>query len=232
MADAQQLHRLQEVDTQIDGLQRRLQEIESSLIESTALKRAKTEFKEAQDAYQAAHATVTNLDLEVKSLQQKIRDHESRLYGGKVGPKEASALQDDIVATRKWLAGREDALLTAMMTLESAEETQQTNEAALSSVQAAWEEDQADLLQEQRQLRAALDEAGKLRQTRVQILDPGDLRLYESLRLQRKGLAVVLVEDEFCPGCGVTLPSNLIQRALNEDDLQFCEGCKRILYVV
>ena len=79
MTYAQQLYQLQQIDSQIDAARHRLKEIEANLVESAALKSARAELAQAEQTLNTCKAVMTDLDLEVKSLQQKTGRHEERL---------------------------------------------------------------------------------------------------------------------------------------------------------
>lgn len=233
MSYTQQLYQLQQVDSQIDANNRRLEEIAANLVETDALKTAKKEFSQAQAEHKQCRTIVTDLDLEVKGLQQKITQHERRLYSGKlVNPKEASSLQDEIASTKRWHAKREEDLLEAMIELESAEEALKNCEQVLAKVTAGWEADQADLLAEQKQLTDSVAQLTRSRPALVTLVNPADLKRYELLRSKKAGVAVAAVEDSSCRSCGVMLNSKLVQQADIDNKLYFCENCGRIIHIL
>jgi hypothetical protein len=60
---------------------------------------------------------------------------------------------------------------------------------------------------------------------------PADvLANYESLRTQRRGLAVAVVKDKACSACGTTLTPMQVQNLVISADLAYCPTCTRILY--
>jgi predicted nucleic acid-binding Zn-ribbon protein len=229
----QQLYQLQQIDSQLDAANRRLKEIADNLVESEALKLARAELKQAKEAHSRVKAIVTDLDLEVRGLQQKVTRHEKRLYSGKlVNPKEAASLQDEIESTKRWLAKREEDLLEAMIEVEDAEAVCQERERVLQETLVQWEAEQASLLEEQKDFQVKIDHLVRSRPPVTQFIDREDLARYETLRKQKGGLAVAVVEDMNCLSCGVMLSSNLIQQASTEGQLHFCDSCGRIIHVL
>jgi len=232
MSYTQQLYQLQQVDSAIDAANRRLKEIAANLVQTPALKTAKSTVAQAHDHARQCKATVTDLDLEVKGLQQKISRHETRLYSGKlVNPKEAASLQDEIASTKRWLAKREEDLLEAMIDLEDADAVAAEAQTSLEKTQAGWEADQSALLAEQRQLQADMAALAQKRPGIAKFIDPPNLKTYESLRRTRAGVAVAVVQDETCRSCGVMLASRLIQQASTDSQLFFCDSCGRIIHI-
>ncbi len=233
MSNTQQLHQLQQIDNQIAAITARLDEIAASLVESAALKSAKAAFDEAETTYHKTKALMTDLELEVKGLQQKIAQNEQRLYSGKVtNPKEASALQDEIASNKRWLAKREEDLLEVMIQYEEAEATYQEREERLAQVQAQWEAKQAELLAEQGERQSELEALSKSRASLAQLIDQEDLADYERLRRKLGGVALAEVEDGTCLSCGVMLSSRLVQLAQSNNQLYYCDSCGRIIHIL
>jgi predicted nucleic acid-binding Zn-ribbon protein len=229
----QQLHQLQQLDTQIMNVQKRLAEIAASLVESDALRSVKAVFNEAAKQQKAATSVQKDLELEVGSLQQKIAANEQRLYSGKVtNPKEAGSLQDEIASSKRWLTKREEDLLEAMIQTESAEETYQKIQRRLTAVEADWAESQHALRQEQADLQANLELLQKNRTATAQMINKRDLADYEKLRSRLGGIGLAEVENDICSACGVMLSSRLVQQVRSEGRHHYCEMCGRILHVL
>ena len=233
MAYTQQLHQLQQLDTQLMNVHKRLTEIAASLVESAALRTVKAAFNDASQEQKATSAVQKNLELEVGTLQQKIAANEQRLYSGKVtNPKEAGSLQDEIASSKRWLTKREEDLLEAMINSESAEETLQEIQSRLTAVRADWEESQSALREEQADLQSKFQTIQKNRAAMAEFIDKRDLTDYEKLRRRLGGIGLAEVENDVCSVCGVMLSSRLVQQARSENRLHFCEMCGRILHVL
>ncbi|HEY85744.1 MAG TPA: hypothetical protein G4N96_11615 [Chloroflexi bacterium] len=233
MPSTQQLYQLQQFDSQIDASNKRLNEIASNLVETEALKLVRKKLKAAETARRQTRAFMTDLDLEVKGLQQKITRHERRLYSGKlVNPKEAASLQEEIASTKRWQTKREEDLLEAMIALEEAEAAYQAAQQAYDETKSNWKADQADLLREQGQLQAENTDLSKARKSTTQFIDGKVLTRYEQLRKKKGGIAVAAIEDGSCLTCGVILSSRLCQQARTDDSkLYYCENCGRIIHI-
>lgn len=61
-------------------------------------------------------------------------------------------------------------------------------------------------------------------------LDPRVRQRYE--RLSQRSRAVVPVIKGTCYGCFVSVPTALASDADRNDELRYCEGCGRILYLI
>jgi len=233
VSNVQQLYQLQQLDSQVNACRRRLTDIAANLRETEILKSARSVQQAAETACNQARALVTNLDLEVKGLQQKISQNEKRLYSGKlVNPKEAASLQDEIASTKRWLSKREEDLLDAMIELEDAEATLQERQRVFADIQAQWKAEQVELRQEQAKLQTDVQAATDARAKLARLIEQKDLVLYEKLRKQKGGVAVTGVENGNCLMCGVMLSSRLLQQASDDSQLYYCGNCGRIIYLL
>lgn len=233
MSRIQRLYQLQSLDSELDKARKQLADIAANLGESDALKAAKTTMVLAEQTLQKEKATMQDLDLEMKSLTQKITQEEKMLYGGSkaISAKEAANLQEEVASLKRRQSNREEALLEAMVETEDAETALKQAQANLADVQAGWEIDQADLVQKQGVLQKTVAELLEQRPTVLTGVDAEALEEYDDIRPKKAGLAVSIVKGGMCQGCGMAPSQNKIQQAGSGDELIFCGGCGRILYV-
>ncbi len=233
MSRTTSLYALQQVDVEIEQGSRRLSEIAASLGDTAELRRARKMLTDADAHFATIRATMHNLDLEVDGLGQKIETNEKRLYSGRVtNPKELASLQDEVASLKRWHAKKEEDLLEAMFAAEEAEAALADAQAILSQVSETWQGEQAELTNEQTQLRARLEELSEQRETLVNAVGPEDVTTYEHLRQRKSGRAVAAVKDGICDGCRMNPPSSQVQHARSGSELVFCNNCGRILHAL
>jgi predicted nucleic acid-binding Zn-ribbon protein len=168
---------------------------------------------------------------EVQAQRIKIETNESSLYGGKVrNPKELQDLQVDIASLKKRLSILEDEQLDIMLTIETAELEFSQAQKNLNQAQADHGNRTASLAGEQSQLSKSKDNLLAERNPLLNSVVPENLSIYQSLRDQKKGVAVVSIDDESCSACGTTIRPVEIQAARSPQKIAFCSSCNRILY--
>lgn len=232
MSQAQRLYQLQLLDSKIDEVNAELAEIEAALGESDALKKAKTAVGIAEKELRQARSTMLDLELEVKSLANKISQEEKTLYSGTVtSAKEAANLQDEVNSLKRRNEQREELLLEAMVDVEEAEERLEMTQATLAMTQKKWTVDQEDLSQKQETLQTKLAELTEQRPIIANGIDEDDLAIYENLRPKRAGRAVAALRNGVCQACGMTASNRQVQQARTGTELTYCGSCGRILYV-
>lgn len=232
MSRTQHLYELQQVDTEIGSASRRLKEIMASLVESVELKQARKMLAGAEAHQAKCRAQMQDLDLQVRSLSEKIEADEQRLYSGRVtNPKELASLQEEVASVKRWREKKEEDLLEVMVATEEAEAALADAQAILAQVSGTWRAEQGNLADEQIRLQARLEELAGKREALVAAIGPEDVTTYERLRQRKAGLAVAAVKDGICQGCRMSPPTSQVQHASSGNELVFCNNCGRILHV-
>jgi uncharacterized protein len=231
MSAALGLYRLQQVDSQIDQAQARLQRIQQTLENDEALRTANEHVTAAADKHKEAARVLKLSEAEVEKLRSKIEQTEASLYGGKVhNPKELQDLQKDVSSLKRYLETLEERQLEAMIAAETAEQEWQVARTDLERVQSNLKEQHKDLTEESETLRKNLDRLNSERQATVTDIAGQALSVYEQLRKQKRGLAITTIEDNSCEACGTTLTASQQQTARSTSQLFHCPTCGRILY--
>lgn len=171
------------------------------------------------------------LESDIDQVRQRMTRDQQRLDAGSVNSaKELESLQHEIGSLAKRQRDLEDVELEVMERLEVSE-TQATALAAEQQRLTAAVEDadrrRVDAL-------AALDRDGdyarQQRATVVPNVSDELLALYDKLRGQLDGLAVVSIKHRRCNGCRLDLAATDLERvrAADEDEVLRCEECRRI----
>ncbi len=232
MGQLLQLYQLQSLDNDIDKTTKALAEIEANLGESEAIKAAQITADVAEQDLRKTQTIMQDLDLEVKSLTEKITNQEKKLYSGSViSAKEAGNLQEEVASLKRWHTQREESLLEAMLTVEEAEENFAQTQTELANLKTTWSTEQKMLLGQQQVLLSQLENLQKRRPVLLNQVNQDDLMVYEKLRPKKAGRVVAVVKGGVCQGCGMTPSHSKIQQARAGNELMYCGACGRILYV-
>jgi predicted nucleic acid-binding Zn-ribbon protein len=224
------LFRLQQIDRQIDRAHARIETIRQALENDIELKTALTKHEAAQADHYHANNNLKNIEAEAGAQKIKIEQAESSLYGGSVkNPKELQDLQKDIASLKKHLVTLEERELEAMLILEKAEESLQNAKTELELLQAKRGSDHKKLIEDQSQLSIEVERLTEERSAASAPIEAHLLQSYESLRNDKRGIAITEVADNACASCGSNLNAALIQSARSLK-LAYCPSCGRILY--
>ncbi len=232
MSKAETLYRLQTIDLEIDERKRRLKEVRAILEGNEELQRARQALQDGEKKLSRQRTRLRDLELEMRSLVNKIASVEDRLYSGHIkNPKELANLQGEIQYLKRRKGELEDQVLESMIEAEESEASVMEQQEGLARLEGEWQETQARLSAEQGELVNRLSQLKTQRAKLQKTIEASDLALYEDLRRRKGGQAVALLTGDLCQGCRVTLPTRKAQQARQGEVLTLCGSCDRILYV-
>ena len=231
MSAALGLYRLQQIDSQMDQARARLEAIRQTLENDVELRAATERFASAEKTHNETERAQRQAEAEVQSQRIKIEQVESSLYSGTVrNPKELQDLQLDVASLKKYLITLEDRLLESMLATEAAASSLTEARAAYSQVESSLGDQTRNLTAERATLSHNLE---RLESERKAAAAPVDAKLfdqYESLRRERRGIAVATISDGACAACGATLTPGNQQTARSSAQIARCPTCGRILF--
>lgn len=231
MSAALGLYRLQQVDSRIGQIEARLDKIREVLENDEELRGAMTQVETAGAEKLGAERARQKSEQEAHDQQLKIQQAESSLYGGSVkNPKELQDLQADIASLKKHLSTLEERELESMLQVEAAESGLETARKHLDEIQSRRGDEHRTLLAEQDSLTRDLESLQSERQAAADPIASQAIRTYEELRQDKRGVAVVEINDNACGACGTTLAAGLQQNVRHAENLILCPTCGRILY--
>ena len=232
MSAALGLYRLQQIDSQMDQARARLEAIRQAASQNDLELRAATEgASAAESAHSEAERVQRQAEAEVQSQRIKIEQAESSLYGGNIrNPKELQDLQHDVASLKKYLATLEDRLLESMLATEAAAASLTEARGAYAQVESRLGDQARDLTAERAHLTRNLERLEAERKAAASPVDAKLLEQYESLRRERRGIAVTTVSDGACAACGSNLTPANQQIARSSAQIARCSTCGRILF--
>lgn len=232
MSQPFKLFRLQQIDSQIDELRARLNQIEIEIKDDVVLRNAEKNAQRTEKELQESRKLLRKADDNLQKQKIKIETTESTLYSGKVkNPKELQDLESEAASLKRYLSVLEDRYLEALLNEEelSAEDTSAQKE--FLTEEENFAEKLSLLKGEKKKLESDVARLSQERAAIVSSVDEDDLALYEKLRNLRSGVAVSKVTDKACSACGTTLSATLLHAARNPNQINRCETCSRILYL-
>lgn len=171
------------------------------------------------------------LEADIDQVRQRMSRDQQRLDAGSVSSaKELESLQHEIGSLAKRQRDLEDVELEVM---ERLEETQ-GKATTLASEQERLASAVDDTERRRLEALAAIDKDAEYAQQQRAVVEPqisGELlALYDKLRAQLDGLAVVAIMQRRCGGCQLELTATDVGRvrAADEDEILRCEECRRI----
>lgn len=227
------LHELQIIDSQIGRLNHDLESWEEKAtldqkvkhlgeLEELEIKFNNVLTKDQQDQKRAEDS--------VAVLTTKIDREEKKLYSGQISnPKELKGIENEIISLKKRRDEEETILLTVIERVEKIaadsskiKKTLQTVSDEADSLRSRFEELSAEINGQLKDLQAQ----------RIEVLatvSPDTLKLYDKVRKESMGLAVVELDGSTCTGCRMELPASELEQDIGVDQFRRCPHCRRIL---
>ena len=231
MSAALGIYRLQVLDSRMDEIRGRLEEIRITLENDEDLRKAKDQVSKIETAHKLALEKLKRAEAEVEKQKVKIEQAEASLYSGNIkNPKELQDLQNESASLKRYLETLEERQLEAMLEEEAKEQSKQAALDALEKVKMRLADQNVTLMTEQQDLDKEFERLESERQAALAPLDTGLLTVYEQLRQDRRGLAVAKISDGACVACGTTLTPSQNQNARSTNQILNCPTCGRILF--
>ena len=233
MSDIRRLYQLQLLDQEIAGRTTQRQSLEDRLEGWAELTAAEGQHDEARSVMALLEREQRDRQGEVDAATAKVNREEQRLYGGEIrNPRELTALQQEVFSLQAQRNEKDEELLALLIRVEEARARLREAETKLSELEARWAVMKQEMESELTVVLAALTQSASQREQVTHSVDADSLRLYETLRAGRNGVAVARVEQNRCQGCRVELPAAVLQRVRQDRQLTQCNHCHRLLYLM
>ena len=224
---------LQELDSAIDRLEHRREQLEAGeelSVAREALEEAESQLGELRLAVDAVDADSRRLEHEVESINAKIAAEEKRMYDGSiVNTRELEALQHEIASLRERRARAEDQILEQMERREELDPRALEADASVSAARDKVEAVGGDAVAELERIAAELEARRAERTALVPALEEDLLELYEDLRGQKHGVGVAAIADGVCQACNEKLSAVELDKLKHTEGVKRCEYCRRIV---
>jgi predicted nucleic acid-binding Zn-ribbon protein len=231
MSESFKLYRLQQIDSELDRSFARIDEIDHLLADNEKIRRSQNVLDNAKIFHFEAEKRLRLAEEKVKDQRIKIERSQAALYGGKVSnPKELQDLQQESESLKKFLSSLEDQQLEAMLALDDAEADYSEASEAYNATEIQVADQKAAFLAEKSGLLQDIERQQNERNAASANIDPSVIRIYETLRQKKNGIAVARVLDKTCGACGSTLSAAIFSSAQVPARITRCSTCGRILY--
>jgi len=229
--NSRSIFRLQLIHTAVLKLKDQLKEIKKLLDDDSGLRRQEINLKAARGLLIKLEQEQKKLISESEQLSLGIRDHENRLYSGKVKtPKEMIELEHELAHQRKRLKELED--------LEFINLT--THDELSGKLEQVSFEFQAYVTRHEQEMQEWSQQAAELNENiSIQTLAINELKgqipaeiisHFERLLLSKNQIAVCLIEEDCCATCGTLLSKQVVISSRSAEIPNTCPTCNRMLY--
>jgi uncharacterized protein len=172
------------------------------------------------------------LETQVHDLDVRIEHLSSQMFGdASRSPRDLQAIEADIASVRKHRSELEDAELALIESFEPLDAVVAKADAEIAALQQEKVELAATIVRAQSEIDAAAAVHVSERAAIAASIDETDLKLYETVRKNNKGIAVAKLEHGTCTSCRLKLPAVELDRIkhLTGAEMVRCDECSAIL---
>jgi hypothetical protein len=225
------LWRVQELDLDIARDEEALAALDTGAEMRAQAEQLRADLAAARAARQELDKLYLDRDLELRTLDEKKKTNQARLFSGKVrNPRELSDLEKEVAMLTREADRLADMVyeLLEKLNAQTAVVAQQqaaltTAEGELAGIQERYASAAGQLTQELESLRAAREEAAGQ-------VPAALLRRYDLIRGHHDNVGVSRVANGACSGCHVAISDDQMRAVKSSAAPQTCETCGRLLY--
>ncbi len=224
------LLKMHEIDSLYDKVRRRILLLNRAAEGSKELDLLREEVDSIDQELQGTRTEQQDLELESRSLTDRIRESESSLMSGELSnPRELEALQSSIESMKEHRTDLENRSVERLVMVDSLQATLENKRTNLVQVEEEWTNRKNAFETEIEQRKKEFLYLKKAREQVAEMLTEENLEMYEHLRRRKNGVAVALLEDEICGACHTQVAVGILNNIRYSDDLLSCPSCGRIL---
>ena len=226
---------VQEHDSAIDALKhsresmKERSELTALMSEGARLHAGLGELRDGRDAVLSEER---RLDDEARSLSEKAKEMETRLYSGTISsPRELQAIQADVEQLKRHRTSLEDREIEVMEQRESLDAEVAEAEGALRRAAVEVERLQAVIAAAETEIDAQIAARVEARRGLVTALPGTLLADYERRRAVNRGVGAARLAGNTCQACRLSIPASEVDRIRHStaDTLAYCDNCGAIL---
>ena len=230
MDNPSNLFQLQSLDSTIGDAILRLKAIQLQLNDKSSLEKSLTVLDAIKNGHERAKRLQRETERETQRLEERRAQINKKIYSGEItNPRELSAFEDEITNLNALIERADDALLLQMEESDKYDDGLEKASTKHEAVRKQHESLSGELQTEREQLTALIERDTPVRDTTRNLLSAETLRIYDSIRKSRDGIAVSSVESNRCSTCRINIPLQMIQKLKSTSEFVYCNSCRRIL---
>jgi uncharacterized protein len=221
---------LQQDDAELDGLERRLHDLDAGV---RALER---EREQAAANLEKVKADLAAEEKRQRELQMKFSEHKqlqeknlAQLDAVKKA-KEATAAMSQIDMTRRALMQDENELQTQELRVKSLKDQVVARELTCLEVEERIKETRASTASEREGVAREIEAARSKRADAARGVNARLLTVYDRLRKRGRGTPLAQIRGASCSACNTAIPMQRRNQIMSGAAVEVCEGCGVLLY--
>lgn len=197
----------------------------------TKLEAAQKEAAAKEGQAKALSGELTDLELQQKSLDDKLKKFEKELYGGKVvNPREVENINREIDQLKRQRGESDGRILELWELVPPAKAEAEAAAKTVEALKSELREFQKGVMAKKGQIEAEYRRLTGERGIAAADVPPSLIARYDAIRNRHGGIGMSrITKKSACEQCGTSLPTKVVED-VKDDKMVTCEECHRILY--
>ena len=230
MTTVKQLYSLQEVDLDLDQVNKLIADVEKELETRLFLDKLEEDLDGAREELQGVQEAHREMQGEMDRQRERLARMDEQLYSGEISnSRDLEAMQLEANNLRHQLERHDVRLLELSLRAEDYRAAIADLDRRLKETRDAWEVRQSELWDKLEELTVRQESLTKDRDKLASQVNNTELLHYENLRRSKGGQAVARVAGGLCQACRMSLPSQHLQRVRAGRQTVYCNSCGRML---
>jgi predicted nucleic acid-binding Zn-ribbon protein len=233
MPDLFSLYKLHQVDAAMVEVKQRHDHMDPGREIAARIQTATRAHLEAKTEADRLVGELKDLELEQKSIEEKLKKLDKQLYGGTIiSPREVETFQKEMKALKLHRDSLDGRIIELWDLVPPAQKREKEEALTLTELKAELEGYQKSVVEERAKLAAEYKALAARRPKLAEAVNPSLLKQYEVIRQKYGGIGMTeALDNGNCARCGMTLPRKSLEAAAR-DQLVTCESCHRIVFKV
>lgn len=225
------LYGLQKIDVKIGQANARIAALDGGREVKKRLLAARAALDAAEKILKQQETELVDLELKLKSVDEKRTKFEKRLYGGAISnPKEISAAEKEIAALKKQQGELDTQTLALYDSVDAARGSVQECHKSLEAVEAELRTALGQEASEKKRVEAELADLTAQREAAAgKVTDKTLMARYDTVRRKTGNTGAAKIVEGRCEACRVAVTPFVYRKLAEDKDLFSCESCGRIL---
>lgn len=225
------LYALQKIDVKISRDNARLTALDGAREIKKRLLTARAAVEEVEKSLKQQETDLVDLELKLKSVDEKRTKFEKRLYGGSISnPKEISATEKEIGMLKTQQGDLDTQTLTLYDTVDALRTASQDKHKQLEAIEDELRSALGKEAAEKKQLESELAELNAKREAEAaKVTDKALMSRYNAVRGRTGNTGAAKIVDGRCEACRVSVMPFTTRKLTENVEVINCESCGRIL---
>jgi predicted nucleic acid-binding Zn-ribbon protein len=206
---------------------------------SEKMKKLESSFEQINNEFERLNKEFSGLEQERKKLEgsialnnDKIKSNEEKLFSGTItSSKELVNYQEEVKQLKQQNDSLENKELELMLSIDEVRPKLNTISEQKEKISAEIQALNDEFKEKVEEIEEAIKILKDRRNTVISSIPEDILKQYEELRVRKDGIALAIMQGNFCNVCGIEIPASQAEGMNDSEKIYRCPMCGRLLII-